>query len=56
MITAGSQHGHGLVINRFGGDGIAITGSGASNNVVLGNFIGTNAAGTAALGNGASAC
>ena len=42
----------GLVINRFGGDGIEITGSGASNNAVLGNFIGTNAAGTAALGNG----
>ena len=51
-ITAGSSTVRGLVINRFGGDGIAITGSGASNNVVLGNFIGTNAAGTAALGNG----
>ena len=51
-ITAGSSTVRGLVINRFGGDGIAITGSGASNNAVLGNFIGTNAAGTAALGNG----
>ena len=50
-ITAGSSTVRGLVINRFGGDGIAITGSGASNNAVLGNFIGTNAAGTAALGN-----
>ena len=51
-ITAGSSTVRGLVINRFGGDGISITGSGASNNAVLGNFIGTNAAGTAALGNG----
>ena len=51
MITAGSSTVRGLVINRFGGDGIVITGSGASNNAVLGNFIGTNAAGTAALGN-----
>ena len=50
-ITAGSSTVRGLVINRFGGDGISITGSGASNNAVLGNFIGTNAAGTAALGN-----
>ena len=50
-ITAGSSTVRGLVINRFGGDGIEITGSGASNNAVLGNFIGTNAAGTAALGN-----
>lgn len=38
----------GLAINRFVGDGILITGS---NNVVDGNFIGTNAAGTADFGN-----
>ena len=53
-IAAGSSTVRGLVINRFGGNGVAITGSGASNasnNAVLGNFIGTNAAGTAALGN-----
>jgi hypothetical protein len=38
----------GLIINQFTGDGISITGS---NNVIAGNFIGTNAAGTGALGN-----
>ena len=39
----------GLVINRFVGNGVFITGSGAK---VLGNFVGTNAAGSAPLGNG----
>jgi hypothetical protein len=39
----------GLVINRFVGNGVFITGSGAK---VLGNFVGTNAGGTEALGNG----
>ena len=38
------------VISGNGNDGVEMT-SGASNNAVLGNFIGTNAAGTAALGN-----
>jgi parallel beta-helix repeat protein len=38
----------GLVINRFSLDGISIS---SSNNTIRGNFIGTNAAGTAALGN-----
>ena len=38
----------GLVINRFGGHGILVSGSG---NAIEGNFIGTNAAGTVALGN-----
>jgi hypothetical protein len=38
-----------LVINRFVGNGVFITGSGAK---VLGNFVGTNAAGSAPLGNG----
>jgi titin len=40
----------GLVINRFGGDGIAL--EPASGNRIEGNFIGTNAAGNAALKNG----
>ena len=36
-------------VGPFGGNGITL--AGGSNNAVLGNFIGTNAAGTAALGN-----
>jgi len=42
----------GLVINRFGGDGVLITGSGATDNKVEGNFIGTNEDGTTDKGNG----
>ena len=38
----------GFIINRFGGNGIQVSGS---NNTVDGNYIGTNAAGTAALPN-----
>jgi parallel beta-helix repeat protein len=38
----------GFVINRFSGDGISIIGSG---DFIEGNYIGTNAAGTATLGN-----
>jgi hypothetical protein len=38
-----------LSANRW--EGVAIHGSGSDNNVVMGNFIGTNADGTAALGN-----
>jgi hypothetical protein len=38
----------GLIINRFGNYGISVS---SANNVIRGNFIGTNAAGTAALGN-----
>jgi CSLREA domain-containing protein len=41
----------GLVINRFG-NGISISGSGAKDNRVEGNFIGTDPTGTTALGNG----
>ncbi|MGI9107393.1 MAG: carboxypeptidase regulatory-like domain-containing protein [Pyrinomonadaceae bacterium] len=47
-INASNSTIRGLVINRFG-NGIFI--SGGNSNVVQGNFIGTNAAGTAALGN-----
>ena len=39
----------GLVINRFGQDAIQISGS--SNNVISGNFLGTDASGTVARGN-----
>lgn len=45
-ITGGGVTIRGLIINGFPQHGILITGSG--NNVVIGNFIGTNAAGTAA--------
>ena len=41
----------GLVINGFNGQGVVITGS---TNVLEGNFIGTNAAGTASVANGSS--
>ena len=47
--TAGSSSVRGLIINRFGLDGVRLTGN--SGCVVAGNFIGTNAAGTAASGN-----
>ncbi|MEX2175896.1 MAG: hypothetical protein WD872_16160 [Pirellulaceae bacterium] len=42
------------VISGNGSDGIEIRGSKTDNNFVLGNYIGTNAAGTAALRNGAA--
>ena len=40
----------GLVINRFSGSGIVLVAT--STSVVAGNYLGTNAAGTAAAGNG----
>ena len=48
-ITAGSSVVRGLIINRFGGSGIVL--STFDFNVIEGNYIGTNATGTAALGN-----
>jgi len=42
----------GLVINRFVSQGILISGSGAFGNSIAGNYIGTDAAGALALGNG----
>jgi hypothetical protein len=47
--TSGNSKVRGLVINRFAQHGILLSGQG---NVVEGNFIGTNAAGDTALGNG----
>jgi hypothetical protein len=45
----------GLVINRFDRSGIFVTSTGGSdNNHIEGNFVGTNAAGTADLGNGSA--
>ena len=42
----------GLVINRFGGNGIDVQISGGNQNRLEGNFIGTDASGTVDLGNG----
>ncbi len=48
-ITAGGSTIRGFVINRFRGDGIDISGGGG--NTIVGNWIGTNAAGTNASAN-----
>ncbi len=47
-LAAGNTTVMGLVINGFGGDGIEVT---SNNNVIQGNYIGTNAGGTAAVAN-----
>ncbi|MDQ3117178.1 MAG: hypothetical protein M3Q86_11345 [Verrucomicrobiota bacterium] len=44
----------GLVINRFLTAGITLSGAGADDNIIEGNFIGTNAGGTTDLGNAES--
>jgi hypothetical protein len=51
--TIGSDFpGLGNLISGNTGQGVWLTGSGAIGNIVLGNLIGTNAGGTATLGNG----
>ena len=50
VITAGRSVVQGLVINRFGAGGIVLRDEGG--NAIRGNYIGTNAAGSAAAGNG----
>ena len=57
-ITSSGSAIRGLIINGFdsrlsttSGAGITLTGPGATNNLIEGNFIGTNAAGTSALSN-----
>jgi Ca2+-binding RTX toxin-like protein len=47
----GTTSAHRNIISGNTGDGVFITGTGTSNNSVQGNYIGTNAAGTAGLGN-----
>ncbi|MDH5775196.1 MAG: DUF4347 domain-containing protein, partial [Nitrospirota bacterium] len=51
-LVAGSDGStiQGLVINRFGGDGIEINNS--DNNIIAGNYIGTDVTGLVDLGNG----
>jgi hypothetical protein len=50
-ISAGNSMVRGLVINRFDGGNSLVLETGGGN-TITGNFIGTNAAGTAALGSG----
>jgi hypothetical protein len=47
-ITAGSSTVRGLVINRFGAEGIFLTTNGG--NLIVGNYVGTDATGTIARG------
>lgn len=49
-ISAGGSTVRGLVINRFGGDGIELVGG--SGSFIQGNYVGTDVAGAADLGNG----
>jgi hypothetical protein len=51
-ITSGGNEIRGLAINRFPLNGIAIGGSGATDNVISGNHIGTDRSGSVDLGNG----
>jgi hypothetical protein len=53
-LIGGSSAGQGNVVSANGSDGIQITGPSTGYNVVQGNFVGTNASGTAALGNALS--
>src|SRR5439155_16370547 len=50
-LTAGNSTVRGLVINRFTGSGVVLSGASAGADVIAGNCLGTNAAGTADLGN-----
>ena len=51
-ISSGGNTVGGLVINGFPGDAVTIGGSGASNNLVTGCFIGTDPLGITAVSNG----
>jgi Calx-beta domain len=50
-ITAANSTIKGLVINRFGGSGILVTGTIATGNQIQGNYIGTDPTGNSSLGN-----
>ncbi len=54
LISGGGSTIKGLVINRFGSDGVFLSGVNAKNNRIEGNHIGVDATGTAGLGNGPS--
>ncbi len=49
VITAGGSTVRGIAVNRFGGNGILLTGGGG--NLIQGNYLGTDVTGTVALGN-----
>jgi hypothetical protein len=51
-LAGGNSTVRGLVINRFGGNGLVLTATGGD--VIQGNYIGTDITGTVALGNGTS--
>ena len=51
-ITSSGNEIRGLAVNRFPLNGIAIGGSGATDNVISGNHIGTDLGGSVGLGNG----
>jgi uncharacterized repeat protein (TIGR01451 family) len=51
-IASSGNEIRGLAINRFSMNGIAIGGSGATDNVISGNHIGTDRSGSVNLGNG----
>jgi hypothetical protein len=51
-IQAANVTVRGLVVNRFRNAGIVVSGPSATQDLVAGNFIGTNVTGTAALANG----
>jgi CSLREA domain-containing protein len=52
--VGGTAAGAGNYISGNNGDGVLLNGGGTTNNFVQGNFVGTNAAGTAAVPNGFS--
>ena len=53
IVTAGASSIRGLIVNRFAVDGIVLQTGGS--NVIAANYVGTNAAGAAASGNGGNA-
>ena len=50
-LSAANSIVRGLAINRFSGNGVWISGSGATGNSIEGNFLGTDITGSASLGN-----
>jgi parallel beta-helix repeat protein len=51
-VIGGDSPGKRNVVSHNGQHGISINGSGTTNNIVIGNYIGTDASGIATLGNG----